>query len=102
MAARSAVKGTQATGSPVGVQDLSAAELAATYEGLMAEYRQHAAAADRQWSEFERVAVEADARVDRAWQVYAQASRRRQESWDAARAAFAAWNSAADSGQSAS
>ena len=93
---------TPAIGSPVGAQGASAAELAATYEGLMAEYRQRATAADRDWSEFERVAVEVDARVDRAWQAYAQASRRPQESWDAACAAFTAWKSAADSGQSAS
>ena len=94
-----AVRSRRATGSPDWVQGASAAEWWSTYEGLMAEHAEQTVKADQCWSEYERLAAERTERSERAWLACSIASRRAETCWNEARAAYAAWQSAAGSGR---
>ena len=93
------MRSTRATGSPEWVQGASAAEWWSTYEGLMAEHAEQTVKADQNWAEYERLAAEPTGRSERAWLAYSVASRRAETCWEEARAAYAAWKSAAGSGR---
>ena len=65
----------------------------------MAEHAEQTVKADQNWAEYERLAAELTERSERAWLAYSVASRRAETCWSEARAAYAAWMSAAGSGE---
>ena len=61
----------------------------------MAEQVKWSGEADRRWAAYERLVSEHERRQQVAYSVYAEASRQEQIWWDEARAAYAAWTTAA-------
>ena len=65
----------------------------------MAEHAEQTVKADHKWSEYERQAAKLTRESERAWLAYSVASKRAETCWNEARAAYAAWKSAASCGE---